>query len=393
MASPLTSSLAVEPARSRLYWIDYLRSINILGTVFFHSFLAYSPFVQGIDVSYLVNFPFVDTGTSIQYADLILLLRPMFSMQLMFFISGLFAWRSLQKRGCRGYLVNRFMRLIIPLLVLAVVLMPITYLPGDFTFKQSETHIRLAHLWFLWVLFVFDAALVLMFRIGRKRLERMMASLTNRGFYTLFLLLLIIAYLPLAQVSSQTGGWLTIYGPLMVPLSRMGLYIVYFMVGVVLGSRCLRPEVSVSNLLSPYAPPDRSARTVYLSTLFICILFVVLRLGIDPLISLYGAGLSWLVVNVLYALAGFALVVSLVLFAKRFLQRQNNVMDNLAKDSYGIYLIHYTIVVWLQFALSRILFPGAFKPWLVFLLAIPLSWIAADGLRRLPLVNRLLVSA
>jgi hypothetical protein len=299
----------------------------------------------------------------------------------------------LQKRGCKGYLINRFMRLILPLLVLGAVLMPITYLPGDLTFNQPEAHIRLAHLWFLWVLFVFDVVLVLMFRLGRQRLERMMASLTNCGFYILLLLLLFIAYVPLAQIFSRVGGWITIYGPFMVPLSRMGLYIVYFTVGVVLGSRCLRPEVSVSNLLSPYAPPDRRARTVYLSTLFICMLFVVLRVGIDPLISLYGAGLSWLVVNMLYALAGFALVVSLVQFAKRFLQRQNNVMDNLAKDSYGIYLIHYTIVVWLQFALSRILFPGSFKPWLVFLFAIPLSWIAADGLRRLPLVKRLLVSA
>ena len=384
---------SVDPSRNRLYWIDYLRSINILGTVFFHSFLAYSPFFKGLNVSFLINFPYVDSGTSIAYANLILLLRPIFSMQLMFFISGLFTWRSLQKRGCIGYLINRFMRLVVPLLVFAIALMPITYLPGDLTFKQPETPIRLAHLWFLWVLFIFDTVLALMFRIWREQLERLMTSLTNRRFYVLLPMLLIIVYLPIAQVSSETGGWVTVYGPLAVPLTRMGLYSVYFIAGVMLGSRCLRPEVSVNNLLSPYAQPDQRARIIYLATLSLFILFLAIRINIKAIISLYGEQLPWLIVNTLDPLTGFAIVVSLVQLSKCFLQWQSNLLDNLAKDSYGIYLIHYTIVAWLQFALSRIYLLGLIKPWVVFFLAILLSWVAADGLRRLPFVKRFVVSA
>jgi glucans biosynthesis protein C len=96
---PYTTHFSVDSGQNRLYWIDYLRSINILGTIFFHAFLAYSPVIQSLDYSYLANFPFIDPNTTLEYVDLILLLRPMFSMQLMFFISGLFAWRSLQKGG------------------------------------------------------------------------------------------------------------------------------------------------------------------------------------------------------------------------------------------------------------------------------------------------------
>ena len=387
-----TPSSAVEPCSNRLYWIDYLRSINIIGTIFTHAFLAYSPFIQSLDSSFGVNIPFVDPVTSIKYADLILLLRPLFSMQLMFFISGLFAWRSLQNRGCLSYLVNRFKRLILPLLGLAVVLMPITFLPGDLIYHRAEFHIRLAHLWFLWVLFIFDVVLVLMFHCARQCLERMMSTLTNRAIYALFLSLLLVTYLPVAQVSSQTGGWLTIFGPLNVPLPRLGLYIVYFVFGVVLGSRCLSSEVSESNLLSPYSKPYPGSRFIYLATFFACILFVLLRVAIDPLISLFGMELSWYVVNSLYVLSGFAIVISLVLLAKRYLLRQDNTLDNLASNSYGIYMLHYTIVAWIQFSFGPLLFLDAFKPWVVFLLAVPLSWVAADGIRRLPLVKHLIVS-
>ena len=389
--SPLHNSFSpVDSGQNRLHWIDYLRSINILGTIFSHAILAYSPFMQSLDYSNLINFPFVDTNTTLEYVDLILLIRPMFSMQLMFFISGLFAWRSLQKRGSLSYLLNRFKRLILPLLALAVVLMPITYLPGDLIFHRAEFHIRLAHLWFLWVLFIFDAVLVLTFHYARQRVERMMSKLTNLAIYTLFLSSMIISYLPLAQFSPRSAGWLTIFGPFMVPLSRMGLYIVFFVFGVMLGSRCLRSEVSESNLLSPYAKPDPRARYIYLSTLCICILFVALRVYINPLISLYGLELSWLAVNALYALGSFALVMSIVLISKHFLQRQNSVLDNLAKNSYGIYMLHYTIVVWLQFSFSQVIFPGSLKPWVVFILAVPLSWVATDGLRRAPLVKGLI---
>jgi peptidoglycan/LPS O-acetylase OafA/YrhL len=102
--------------------------------------------------------------------------------------------------------------------------------------------------------------------------------------------------------------------------------------------------------------------------------------------------LSWFVVNSLYVLSGFAIVISLVLLAKRYLLLQDNTLDNLASNSYGIYMLHYTIVAWFQFSFSRLFSLDAFKPWVVFLLAVPLSWVAADGIRRLPLVKHLIVS-
>jgi surface polysaccharide O-acyltransferase-like enzyme len=86
-------------ASQRVYWIDYLRSLNIIATVIFHSFLAYSSYLKNLDKSFIASFPMLDPNTSLRVADLLLLLRPLFSMPLMFYLSGLFVWRGIKKRG------------------------------------------------------------------------------------------------------------------------------------------------------------------------------------------------------------------------------------------------------------------------------------------------------
>jgi glucan biosynthesis protein C len=392
MTISLSAPDIVHSDRPRLYWIDYLRGLNILGTVAFHSFFAYSPFVHRLDFSFLINFPYVDPRTSLPYVDLLLLLRPVFSMQLMFFISGIFAWSSLQKRGALGYAASRFTRLIVPFAFMVIFVMPITFLPTDITFDVMQPHLRLAHLWFLWLLFAFDILLAIAFRFAQSRIERIMACMTNTTFYLVFAFLLLLVYMPFAQVSSKTGGWITLLGPLMLQISLVGIYLVYFVAGVLLGSRCISVEVKHTNIFSPFSMITRRPCVVYLVTALIWLAFVVSRLGISHFSRIYGYSLAWSTFNALYALAGLAIVASLILISKQFLSGQNSLLDNLSKDSYAIYLVHYTFVVWLQFLMNQIGVSGPTKPWLVLLLAIPISWLVADLLRRLPLASRFLVS-
>ena len=95
----MRASTAEPTVPQRVYWIDYLRSLNIIATVIFHSFLAYSPYLQNLDNSFKASFPMLDPNISLRVADLLLLLRPLFSMPLMFYLSGLFVWRGLIKNG------------------------------------------------------------------------------------------------------------------------------------------------------------------------------------------------------------------------------------------------------------------------------------------------------
>ncbi len=117
-----------------------------------------------------------------------------------------------------------------------------------------------------------------------------------------------------------------------------------------------------------------------------------MRANIDFLILRLGLSIAWTVINILYVFSGLLIVATLILLSKHFLRRQNILLENLSLNSYGLYLIHYTFVVWTQFFLSHRLVIGFMKPVVVILLCIPISWYAADFLRRIPLLRPLFAS-
>lgn len=52
-----------------------------------------------------------------------------FFMSLMFFLSGLFVWRSLARKGAAGFLRDRVLRLGVPFVIAAALIAPLAYLP------------------------------------------------------------------------------------------------------------------------------------------------------------------------------------------------------------------------------------------------------------------------
>ena len=53
-------------------------------------------------------------------------------------------------------------------------------------------------------------------------------------------------------------------------------------------------------------------------------------------------------------------------------------------DAYGIFLVHYPIVLWLQYWLFDFDLPAIVKALLAFVLTVALSWTATAALRRIP---------
>ena len=64
--------------------------------------------------------------------------------------------------------------------------------------------------------------------------------------------------------------------------------------------------------------------------------------------------------------------------------------DNLAACAYGIYIVHYTFVTWLQYGLLRSDQSVVLKALLVFVGALLLSWGVTAVLRRIPAVDRVI---
>jgi fucose 4-O-acetylase-like acetyltransferase len=100
-----------------------------------------------------------------------------FFMALMFFLSGLFVWNSLQRKGAGAFVRDRARRLGLPFVAASAVLAPLAYYPAYLT---TASHTGVAGFWqqwrslgyrpagpawFIWVLLAFDCAAAALFLV------------------------------------------------------------------------------------------------------------------------------------------------------------------------------------------------------------------------------------
>jgi surface polysaccharide O-acyltransferase-like enzyme len=74
----------------------------------------------------------------------------------------------------------------------------------------------------------------------------------------------------------------------------------------------------------------------------------------------------------------------------RFAQKRSPIFNSLSRNAYGIYIVHYAFVSWLQFALLGAAWPGFAKGCTVFVGALALSWASVAALRRIPGVGKVI---
>src|ERR1700736_5959318 len=165
-----------DPMRPRASWaLDNLRGFVILLVLSFHSVLAYLDFLPASpfpfdDPPYLWRaFPVVDHERWLGF-DLFCAWQDVFLMSLFFFLSGLFVWPSLERKGAGIFLHDRVLRLGVPFALVVALLMPLanypTYLQtaADPTFTAFLRHwLALPFwpcgpMWFLWLLLIADFA-------------------------------------------------------------------------------------------------------------------------------------------------------------------------------------------------------------------------------------------
>ena len=115
--------------------LDNLRGFAILNVVAFHAFIAYlanSPAAPALPFdkppyAWTAN-PIIDSARWLGF-DLFCAFQYVYLMHLMFFLSGLFVWPSLQRKGARTFLFDRILRLGVPFLLGVYLLMPLAYYP------------------------------------------------------------------------------------------------------------------------------------------------------------------------------------------------------------------------------------------------------------------------
>ncbi|HEY2325651.1 MAG TPA: acyltransferase [Thermoanaerobaculia bacterium] len=382
--------------------MDYLRMFLTLLVVAHHAALAYHPYAPPRGASLLAQprlwmaFPVIDSA-HMPGADLLVGFNDVFFMSLMFLISGIFTAASLTKKGPAIFLRDRARKLGMGFVVSAAILAPLAYYPAYLSMTpQRGTFWRqwlalgewpAGPAWFLWLLLAFAsmAGIVHAFAPGvTAGLGRFVARVGDRPirFFAAMVVISSVTYLPMAA-RFEPFRWVNA-GPFYVQISRLLHYFAYFVIGMALGAYGVdRGLLANGSRLARrwvfWSFASLAAFAVALTT-FVIILSTLAKGGPGPLLGTFG--------NFTFVLSCAASSLAFLALFLRFAHRRNRVADSLAANAFGIYLVHYFCVSWLQFALLGTRMSGAAKGPLVFLGAVAASWMLVAGFRRLAAIGR-----
>jgi len=362
--------------------IDYLRSSVIVVVVAHHAALAYNTFSHYNPSDYAKSTaPVVDT---VRFAPLnwLVIWDDIFFMSLMFLISGLFVAPSIARKGVGQFLTDRTKRLGIPFVIGVTLLMPIAYYPSwalSDTAGQGGFLSRFftidgwspGPLWFIWVLLGFCVLVAIIYQFLPNLMTRLFRSAESAGsLVAVSLAVSLIATIPMHLLG--VPEWSDLGGPLHFPTSRSFLYFGWFLLGVALGQANLERSLSRQNL-RPW-PFWLAMGAVSFVALVICsggnhgTNTPVWATRLPPAIAF-----SFCCTFTSLAALGLA---------RSFFRTNWSLADHFSENAYGVYIVHYGFVTWLQFALLAQHMPAVVKFLITLLVALVASWFLTALLRK-----------
>jgi peptidoglycan/LPS O-acetylase OafA/YrhL len=397
-------AIRLSDASARDASFDYLRAFIVLLVVLHHSVLAYSILWPAQPGTFqILPAPIVDSRRWGGF-DVLAVFNDTFFMALMFLLSGIFVWPSLSRKGAAQFLRDRIFRLGIPFVVAAGILMPLAYYPSYAVTGADPGFVAYARawlslgswpsgpLWFIWLLLAFDAVAVGLYVLRRRWTVNTRAP-GHLGVYRrlpvfVAMLLGVSALLYVAEeLAFGAEHWLT-FGPFSFQVSRLLLYATYFLVGIQMGASGIECGFLARNAgLARRWPIWLSVALAAFALRLAVIVGLVL-----PVVSAHRPlPLTLrLLSDLTFVLCCGTISLAFIAFFRRLATAHQPVFDSLSASSYGIYLIHYPVVVWLQFALLAVALGPIAKGAIVFAGAVALCWGMAVALRRVPVVARAL---
>ena len=375
-------------SRTRNMAYDRARSFIILLVLIHHSVIPYTYYGHTDRQSFL-GF------------DAVVTFNDSFMMSAIFLLSGLFVWPSLQRKGIGSFLRGRWLRLGLPLAVGVVVLMPIAYYAyaidtsglgfGAFWWKTVTIGPwESGPIWFIAVLLAFDMLAAATYRIAPGLIEaigRLSIASREHPAYAFWALVAasVVVYVP-PTLYYGIERWFTL-GPLAIQASRILLYLLYFFVGAGIGSiRGDRGLLSDDSKLAQRWPAWLAA-TIVTYVGLLALIYYKREFLPDP----NHPPQWWETIHaVFFASFCAAQTVNVLALFLRFGNSGWSILDPLRENSFGIYLIHYVPLLWLQRALyghtlvANIQEAAILKALIVFALTLAISWAATLAVRRIP---------
>src|SRR5712692_4397613 len=373
----------------RIVALDRARTFVTLLVLLHHSVINYTYFGRGDPMRWL-GF------------DLVVLFNDSFFMAFMFFISGLFVRNSLARKGPAVFLRERTWRLGVPFL------MPVAYYPSFLRYHlPGTTDFNCLHFWwhtltvgpwpsgpawFLWVLLALDVMAAALWWIAPGMIDALgslIYAARDRPMtvFVVFEIVSITAYLPM-HLAFGDISWLEWDGfPLPIQTSRILLYPAYFFAGVGVGAVNLRAGLLAENgeLARRWPLWLAFALVFYLAILGLVYIHHnwVAAFGSPPLLWKTSYGLA-------FATYSAAMAFTVSAFFLRFAKSGWRLLDALRPSAYGVFLLHYIFIIWLQYAVYDYWFPAGVKFAIVFAGTLSMSWALTAMLRKIPVVARMI---
>ncbi len=380
---------AAPRAATRNAALDRSRTFLTLVVVFHHAVIPYTYFGH-TDPKSWIGF------------DAVVLATDSFFMAMFFFLSGLFVWPSLAHKPPHIFLRDRLLRLGLPFAIVAFTLIPIAYYAialrqqPDISFTTfwwktiTVGPWPSGPLWFLWVLLCFDLTASVLYRLSPGLLDPI-NRMSLRGyerpaeFFPFVVGVPAVVYVP-ARLYFGPSHWFE-FGPFDVQASRVLLYAAYFFIGAGVGAANFDRGV-----LSAEGRLAKSGWEWVIATLVpYCLLWVLITikreiLGNPPLLPAWYEAIYGL----LFVTFSAGIMFTILAFFLRFKRSGWSILDPMQADAYGIFLVHYPIVLWLQYWLFDFDLPAIVKALVAFVLTVLFSWAVTAALRRIPGATRVL---
>jgi fucose 4-O-acetylase-like acetyltransferase len=365
--------------KTRIYFLDNLRTVLIFFVVLIHSGLVYE---QVLENSWIV----IDSAKA-DSIGLIRLYVDLFAMFMMFFISGHFIAVSLKNKNELDVVKSKFKRIMIPWVIAVFTLIPAYKaiflfsrgLPQEEWFSYFHFFHRAGGdlsnfadnpaqnwLWFLPVLFMFQ---VLYLFLSKFNLLSLKFSLKTA------VLSIIVFGLIYSMAISEAGlkGW---YHSAILHFQRERL-LVYFM-AFLLGSLCYKLKVFETNKKNmKYYILSNVLLTIALSVFTVVALNLFFNM-IDPARNYYFIS-EFFDRTVYYFTAILSMLSFLYVFIHVFrfnFNKTSILMNQLNKSSYSVYIIHVIVMGVIALTMVSLPLPGFVK----FILLTLFTFILSNGI-------------
>jgi hypothetical protein len=370
-------------AKTRNLSLDRARTFLTLVVLLHHAVIPYTYFGHTDPVSW-AGF------------DVVVLATDSFFMAMFFFLSGLFTWSGIARKAPSVFLRDRLLRLGLPFAIAAFTVIPLAYYaialrhePGlSFTAFWWKTITvgpwPSGPIWFVWVLLAFDLTASLLYRVSAHLVDPG-NRVSLRGFdqpAVFWLLLVVVTTMAYVPALLYFGGskWFEL-GPFSVQASRILLYFAYFFIGVSVGAANFdRGILSADGQL-----PKQRWLWGFATLIPYCLMWGMIYIkrevlgNPDPQPHWYQA-----IYSTFFVLFSGSILLAILAF---FLHQKSpgpNLLDRMQADAYGIFLVHYPIALWIQYALFDYSLPAIVKATIGFVLTVILSWGLTAGLRKIP---------